>query len=72
MWPRMNDPKVQKAVQDAAEKTGKDAMSALQDPEASYCATAGLQNLQSIRGTPVMDVMDSKKNSKRKTAGFSE
>jgi len=29
----MNDPKVQKAVQDAAEKTGKDAMSALQDPE---------------------------------------
>ena len=30
----MNDPKVQKAVQDAAEKTGKDAMSALQDPEA--------------------------------------
>ena len=54
----MNDPKVQKAVQDAAEKTGKDAMSALQDPEASYRA---------IRGTPVMDVMGSKQNIKIKT-----
>ena len=63
----MNDPKVQKAVQDAAEKTGKDAMSALQDPEASHRATAGLQNLQSIRGTPVMDVMGSKQNIKIKT-----
>ena len=31
--PRMNDPKVQKAMEDAAKKTGKDAMSALQDPE---------------------------------------
>lgn len=30
----MNDPKVQKAVKEAAEKTGKDAISALQDPEA--------------------------------------
>lgn len=31
----MNDPKVQKAVKEAAEKTGKDAISALQDPEAT-------------------------------------
>ena len=30
----MNDPKVQKALQEQAAKTGKDAMAALQDPEA--------------------------------------
>ncbi|CAE7386915.1 unnamed protein product, partial [Symbiodinium necroappetens] len=29
----MNDPKVQKALQEQAAKTGKDAMAALQDPE---------------------------------------
>ena len=32
----MNDPKVQKALQEQAAKTGKDAMAALQDPEAQH------------------------------------
>lgn len=36
LLPRINDPKVQKAMKEQAEKTGQDAIAALQDPEAWF------------------------------------